>query len=131
MYERKIPRPMECGLHFTKEVLNGKWKAGLLKAISIDIKRPSEILRAIPDITKRVMNVQLRELEQHGIVTKKVYHQLPLKVEYSLTELGASLLPIINAMNQWGEDNRAFLQTVIAHDAPVLPELDEKRRKVC
>jgi DNA-binding HxlR family transcriptional regulator len=125
---------MECGLHLTKEVLNGKWKAGMLKAISIGIMRPSEMLRAIPDVTKRVLNVQLKELEQHGIITKKIYHELPLKVEYSLTELGDSLMPIINAMNQWGDDNRAFLETVIAKEASVRPlhdEVKEIRRKVC
>jgi len=126
---------MECGLHLTKEVLNGKWKAGLLKAISLDIRRPSEMLRALPDATKRVLNVQLKELEQHGIITKKIYHQLPLKVEYSLTELGETLMPIIDAMNQWGDANRNFLKTVITPEAAVRPVLEEKcreyRRKVC
>ena len=106
----------------------------MLKAISIGIKRPSEMLRAIPDVTKRVLNVQLKELEQHGIITKKIYHELPLKVEYSLTELGDSLMPIINAMNQWGDDNRAFLETVITKEASIRPlhdDVKEIRRKAC
>ena len=113
MYERKIPLTIDCGLHLTKEVLNGKWKPALLNAISMDIKRPSELLRLLPGATRRVLNVQLTDLEEHGMIEKKIYLQLPPKVEYSLTEIGWSLMPIIDAMNQWGENNRQFLETVI------------------
>ena len=113
MYERKIPLTIDCGLHLTKEVLNGKWKPALLNAISMDIKRPSELHRLLQGATRRVLNVQLKDLEDHGMIEKKTYPQLPPKVEYSLTEVGWSLMPIINAMNQWGETNRQFLETVI------------------
>ncbi|MDJ1501182.1 helix-turn-helix domain-containing protein [Xanthocytophaga agilis] len=92
MYERKIPLTIDCGLHLTREVLNGKWKPALLKAISLDIKRPSQMLRLLPDATRRVLNVQLKELEMHGMVEKKIFPQLPPKVEYSLTEIEAYLL---------------------------------------
>jgi DNA-binding HxlR family transcriptional regulator len=127
MYERKTPLPLECGLHLTKEVLNGKWKANLLYAISIDIKRPSELLRMLPGAAKRVLNVQLKELENHGIIVKKIYHQLPPKVEYSLTPLGCSLMPIIDAMNHWGDDNRSFLKDVISQNTLT----DESLRSSC
>ncbi|MFY0255546.1 winged helix-turn-helix transcriptional regulator [Chitinophaga sp. 30R24] len=113
MYEKKISVPLTCGLTLTKEVLNGKWKANLIYAISQSIKRPSDILRAIPDATKRVLNLQLKELEEYTIISKKIYHQLPPKVEYSLTPLGESLMPIIEAMNNWGEHNRPLLEQVI------------------
>jgi DNA-binding HxlR family transcriptional regulator len=116
MYERKIPLTIDCGLHLTKEVLNGKWKPALLNAISMGVKRPSEILRLLPVATRRVLNVQLKELEEHGMVEKMTYPQLPPKVEYSLTEIGWSLMPIIDAMNQWGDANRVFLETVITQD---------------
>jgi DNA-binding HxlR family transcriptional regulator len=106
MYERKIPLTIDCGLHLTKEVLNGKWKPALLNIISMDIKRPSEIL----------LTVQLKEMEEHGMVEKKIYPQLPPKVEYSLTKIGWSLMPIIDAMNQWGDNNRQFLETVITQN---------------
>jgi DNA-binding HxlR family transcriptional regulator len=127
MYERKTPLPLECGLHLTKEVLNGKWKANLLYAISVDVKRPSELLRLLPGAAKRVLNVQLKELENHGIIIKKIYHQLPPKVEYSLTQLGCSLMPIIDAMNHWGDDNRTFLKNVIAQNT----ETDDSMRSNC
>lgn len=113
MYERKIPLTIDCGLHLTKEILNGKWKPALLNAISMDVKRPSEILRLLSGVTRRVLTVQLKELEEHGMVEKKIYPQLPPKVEYSLTEIGWSLMPIIDAMNQWGDSNREFLETVV------------------
>ena len=127
MYERKTPLTMDCGLHLTKEVLNGKWKPALLHAISMDVKRPSDILRLLPGATRRVLNVQLKELEGHGMVEKKIYTQLPPKVEYSLTDIGRSLLPIIDAMNQWGDANRNFLETVIIND----PKVIETSKSAC
>lgn len=127
MYERKTPLTIDCGLHLTKEVLNGKWKPAILRAISMDVKRPSEILRLFPDATRRVLNVQLKELEGHGMVEKKTYPQLPPKVEYSLTEIGWSLMPIIDAMNQWGDANRSFLENVIKND----PKISETSKSAC
>ena len=127
MYERKTPLTIDCGLHLTKEVLNGKWKPALLHAISMDIKRPSELLRLLPGATRRVLNVQLKELEAHGMIEKKTYPQLPPKVEYSLTEIGRSLLPVIDAMNLWGDANRSFLETVITQD----PKIGETSKSIC
>lgn len=127
MYERKTPLTIDCGLHLTKEVLNGKWKPALLNAISMDVKRPSEMLRLLAGTTRRVLNVQLKELEGHGIVEKRTYPQLPPKVEYSLTEIGWSLMPIIDAMNQWGDANRSFLETVITQD----PKIGETSKSPC
>lgn len=127
MYERKIPLTIDCGLHLTKEVLNGKWKPALLNAISMNVKRPSEILKLMPGTTRRVLNVQLKELEAHGMVEKKIYPQLPPKVEYSLTEIGRSLLPIIDAMNQWGDTHRSFLETVITQD----PKIGKTSKSPC
>ncbi|MDN5287867.1 MAG: transcriptional regulator, HxlR family [Mucilaginibacter sp.] len=122
MYERKIPLPIDCGLHLTKEVLNGKWKVSLVYAICEGIKRPSELQRALPDATKRVLNLQLKQLEEHGIIAKKIYHQLPLKVEYSLTPLGESLMLVIDAMNHWGDQNRTYLEKVITGANPHVME---------
>ena len=127
MYERKLPLTIDCGPHLTKEVLNGKWKPALLHAISIGVQRPSEILRLLPGATRRVLNVQLKELEAHGMVEKKVYPQLPPKVEYSLTAIGWSLMPVIDAMNQWGDTNRSFLETVITQN----PKIAKVSKSTC
>ncbi|MBW8683134.1 winged helix-turn-helix transcriptional regulator [Chitinophaga rhizophila] len=127
MYERKTPLAIDCGLHLTREVLNGKWKPALLNAISMDIKRPSEMLRLLPGATRRVLNVQLKELEEHGMIEKKIYSEVPPKVEYSLTEIGWSLMPIIDAMNQWGDTHRSYLETVITQ----APKIGEVSKSVC
>ena len=127
MYERKLPLTIDCGLHLTKEVLNGKWKPALLHAISIEVRRPSEILRLLPGATRRVLNVQLKELEAHGMVEKQVYPQLPPKVEYSLTAIGWSLMPIIDALNEWGDTHRSFLETVITEN----PKNTQTSKSVC
>ncbi|RYF96690.1 MAG: transcriptional regulator, partial [Chitinophagaceae bacterium] len=108
-------------------VLNGKWKASLLHAISMNIQRPSEMLRLFPGVTRRVLNVQLKELEMHGMVEKKTYPQLPPKVEYSLTEIGRSLMPVIDAMNKWGDKNRSYLETVISRT----PKIGEISKTTC
>ena len=93
----------------------------------MDVKRPSEILRLLNGATRRVLNVQLKELEQHGMVEKKVYPELPPKVEYSLTAIGWSLMPIIDAMNQWGDANRDFLESVIKQ----LPKNAQTSKSIC
>ena len=105
MYERKIPLTIDCGLHLTKEILNGKWKPALLNAISMDVKRPSEILRVLSGVTRRVLTVQLKELEEHDLVSRKVYPVVPPKVEYTLTEKGRSLNDVMQLLADWGRKN--------------------------
>ncbi len=114
MYERKIPISQDCGLDLIREVLYGKWKIHLIYYISRGIKRPGGLQKEIPEATRRVLNMQLNQLEEHEIVTNKIYPQLPPKVEYSLTPFGESLLPVINIMGAWGDDNRETLQRVIS-----------------
>ncbi|NML20112.1 winged helix-turn-helix transcriptional regulator [Pseudoflavitalea sp. G-6-1-2] len=113
MYERKTSPNLNCGLDLIGEVLYGKWKIRLLWFIDQGHKRPSELLRKIPDATRRVLNVQLKELEDHELVTKKIYPVVPPKVEYSLTEFGKTLIPVIGALGQWGDANQDRLRDVI------------------
>ena len=91
-----------------------KWKFHLLYFISEGIKRPSELQRKIPGATRRVLNVQLNELEGYGLVTKKVHVEPPLKVEYSLTVFGKSVIPLITALGKWGDDHQDRLRQLIA-----------------
>ena len=114
MYQKKIAQSFDCGIHLTKEVLNGKWKTTLLYQIWQGVQRPSALQRNIPEATRRVLNVQLNELERHGLVSKTIYPQLPPKVEYSLTDFGRSLLPVIEAMSTWGTAHRAQLEHLLA-----------------
>ncbi len=113
MYERKILPNLNCGLDLIGEVLYGKWKIRLLWFIDQGHQRPSELQRKIPDATRRVLNIQLKELEDHELITRKVYPVVPPKVEYSLTEFGKTLIPVILALGNWGDTHEAQLRNVI------------------
>src|SRR5678815_2443646 len=77
MYKRKTPIELNCGLDLVREVLNGKWKIHLLYFISEGAKRPGDLQRKIPRATRRVLNVQLNELEKHGLISRTIYAELP------------------------------------------------------
>jgi DNA-binding HxlR family transcriptional regulator len=113
MYERKIPPNLNCGLDLIGEVLYGKWKIRLLWFINEGFLRPSELEKKIPDASRRVLNIQLKELEEHDLITKKIYAVVPPKVEYSLTDFGKTLIPVIAVLGEWGDKNEEHLRTVI------------------
>jgi DNA-binding HxlR family transcriptional regulator len=113
MKNRKIPLNLNCGLDLVGEVLYGKWKMRLLWFIKQGHKRPSELQRKILDASRRVLNVQLKELEDHELISKVVYPVVPPKVEYNLTEFGESLIPVIGAIGQWGDSNEERLRSLI------------------
>ena len=126
MKNRKIPLNLNCGLDLVGEVLYGKWKMRLLWFIKHGHKRPSELQRKIPDASRRVLNVQLKELEDHQLISKVVYAVVPPKVEYNLTEFGESLIPVIGAIGQWGDSNEERLRSLIlANPAVNVEVLDE------
>lgn len=118
-YEKKIPVSLNCGLDLLAEVLYGKWKIRLLYFIHQGHIRPSELQRKIPDASRRILNLQLNALELHELVTKKIYAQLPPKVEYSLTDLGKSLIPVICTLGEWGDEHQDKLREVIAKSSLV------------
>ncbi|TYP98202.1 HxlR family transcriptional regulator [Tenacibaculum adriaticum] len=114
MYERKIPLNLNCGLDLIGEVLYGKWKIRLLWFINEGFQRPSELQRKIPDASRRVLNIQLKELESHELVSKVIYPVVPPKVEYSLTDFGKTLIPVISVLGTWGDENEVRLRTLIS-----------------
>lgn len=91
-----------CSVEAAIEAIGGKWKGIILYHLSDDLKRFSELKRLMPNVTQKMLTKQLRELEQDGIVHRHVYPQVPPKVEYSLTEFGLTLTPILQALEQWG-----------------------------
>jgi DNA-binding HxlR family transcriptional regulator len=91
-----------CPVAFTVDVIGGKWKSLILFHLMSGTKRFNEVRRLIPDITQRMLTLQLRELEVDGIIHREIYREVPPKVEYSLTELGSSLAPLVSAMREWG-----------------------------
>ncbi len=92
--------PVETCLYF----ISDKWKILIIRELMGGTKRFNELKRTLAPITQKMLTQQLREMESDGLVYRKVYPVVPPKVEYSLTELGVSLLPVIQVMKKWGED---------------------------
>lgn len=96
----------KCPIEYTLNTLGGKWKLLILYHLMKDrVKRYGELKKGITGITHKMLTQQLRELEQDGLVTRTEYHQIPPKVEYSLSEKGATLLPVLGMMYEWGTAN--------------------------
>jgi DNA-binding HxlR family transcriptional regulator len=93
-----------CPMEMTIDLIGGKWKALLLWNLSLGTRRYSELTRQLPGATQKMLTQQLRDLEYNGLVTRKVYAEVPPKVEYTLTDFGMTLMPVLTAMNQWGKD---------------------------
>ncbi|MBP7846636.1 MAG: helix-turn-helix transcriptional regulator [Burkholderiales bacterium] len=91
-----------CPVGVVLRILGGKWKLSILCALLDGTKRFSELRRLNPGITQRMLTNQLRELEADLVVTRKIYAEVPPKVEYSLTEVGKKLQPILQQLEEWG-----------------------------
>lgn len=95
---------MDCPVTSTMNVIGGKWKLLILYLIHNDINRFGKMGMMLKDISKQMLTTQLRELEGDGIIERKIYPEIPPRVEYFLTEKGKSLLPIIHLMRDWGNE---------------------------
>ncbi|MCM1336433.1 MAG: helix-turn-helix transcriptional regulator [Candidatus Amulumruptor caecigallinarius] len=105
-YEKKIKVDLDCPLRLTMSLIESKWKSCILDEMrSGNPMRPSEMHKCLPEAAPRVLDIQLKEMVEDGLVTKTIYPELPPRSEYRITALGLSLLPIIDAMLKWGEDH--------------------------
>jgi DNA-binding HxlR family transcriptional regulator len=95
-------RRFTCAVELTISLIGGKWKAVILWNLAEGTLRFNELLRRFPDLTQKMLTHQLRELEADGLIHREVFAQVPPKVEYSLTERGRSLMPILKEMQTWG-----------------------------
>ncbi|HMW98200.1 MAG: winged helix-turn-helix transcriptional regulator [Bacteroidetes bacterium] len=91
-----------CALDVTMELVGGKWKTIVLWYLRKDKKRFSELRKLIPGITEKMLSLQLRQLEKDGFVSRKVYPEVPPRVEYALTAHGRTLLPLLEEIAAWG-----------------------------
>ncbi len=106
-----------CDFQSVLDILVGKWKPLIMfQLFSNGTMRFSELQRAIPDITKKMLTSQLRELEYHDIVRRKVYHQVPPKVEYSISEHGKGMAAVLEPMNAWGMAHIKHLNELYGED---------------
>jgi len=97
-----FPKYNKCPVTTTLKIIGGKWKPAIIYLIDMDVNRFGEMNRMIPEISKRMVTNHLRELEEDGIINRKVFAEVPPKVIYSLTDLGKTLEPVFSAMEKWG-----------------------------
>lgn len=93
-----------CPVETTLSLIGDKWKVLILRDLITGTKRFGELKKSIGTVSQKVLTAQLRNMEENGLVHRKVYAEVPPRVEYSLTELGQSLKPILDAMQNWGEE---------------------------
>lgn len=93
-----------CPVETTLTLISDKWKVLILRDLLPGTKRFGELRKSIGYVSQKVLTAQLRQMEQSGLVNRKVYAEVPPKVEYSLTDVGYSLKPILDAMWTWGEE---------------------------
>jgi len=100
-----LKRKYHCPVEAAIDVIGGKWKPLILWALRDGTLRFSQIEAELPGITQKMLTKQLRELEKDGLVSRKVYAQVPPKVEYSLTDSGNSLTPVLDSLCAWGAEH--------------------------
>ena len=93
-----------CALDVTMNFIGGKWKTVVLWYLRKDKKRFGELRKLIPDITEKMLSLQLKALEEDGIVKRTIYPEVPPRVEYDLTKFGKTLIPVLEEMAKWGRD---------------------------
>src|ERR1700752_4579118 len=117
--------PNRCPVDQAIELVCGKWKPLILWRLSAGTLRFGQLQRAVPGVTQRMLTLQLRELERAGLVQRTVYPEVPPKVEYALTELGGSVVPVLRSLGQWMLDNAPALRAAKhdnAHAQDAAPE---------
>jgi len=105
MKQKAYDCALGCPVEVTLDLIGGKWKGVLLYHLLPGTLRFNELRRRLSGITQRMLTRQLRELEDSGLIVRKVYAQVPPKVEYSLSKKGETLTPVIRALERWGEDH--------------------------
>src|ERR1700754_4230915 len=105
--ENELPINASCGTSYTLDLIGSRWKPLILWRLLLQgCLRYSQLKNSMPNISERLLILQLRELEQDKLISRKVYPEVPPKVEYSLTSLGLSLEPILRCLSEWGDANR-------------------------
>lgn len=99
-----------CPVEVTVSLIENKWKVLIIRDLLSGTKRFGELKRSIDGISQKVLTSQLRDMETSGLINRKVYAEVPPRVEYSLTDLGRSLSPVLMALKEWGESYLASME---------------------
>lgn len=105
MKTKDLPK---CPIETTLTLTGCKWKILILRDLLEGTKRFGELKKSVKGITQKVLTSKLREMEESGLVERKIYPQIPPKVEYTLTDVGYSLRPVIDALKSWGKDYKKY-----------------------
>jgi DNA-binding HxlR family transcriptional regulator len=111
-----------CPVESTLGAIGGRWKVLILKELFDGVKRFGQLHRALHGITQKMLTQQLREMERDGLVNRQVYRQVPPKVEYSLTQMGRTLEPVLESMHKWGIEFIEHQQSIDSSE----PDQDEE-----
>lgn len=103
MRKQRHKQYTSCPVEAALDIIGGKWKSIILFRVMEETRRFNELRKLLPNITQRTLTNQLRELESDGLVQRKVYAEVPPKVEYSITEFGATLKPVLVTLKYWAE----------------------------
>lgn len=93
-----------CAMDLTMKFIGGKWKTIVLWYLKNKTYRFGELKKQIPDITEKMLSLQLKALEEDGLIKREVFAEVPLRVEYSMTDFGKTLIPILNEISKWGRN---------------------------
>ena len=115
-----------CAMDVTMNFIGGKWKTVVLWYLRNKTLRFGELKKQIPDITEKMLSIQLKSLEEDGLIQREVFPEVPLRVEYSMTEFGKSLTPILEAISKWGRNLGDTKGTVIE----LKPRVTGKKKKL-
>ncbi|QOZ26558.1 helix-turn-helix domain-containing protein [Bradyrhizobium sp. CCBAU 51753] len=122
MKRQNFSRRPGCAVETALDLIDGKWKGVILYHLQAGTQRFGELRRRMPSVTQRMLTKQLRALEQDGLVIRKVYAEVPPRVEYTLSELGESLRPVIDILKAWGEGHQERLSGAPAPDVVKKPK---------
>lgn len=107
MEQKELPA---CPVETTLTLIGDKWKVLILRDLLTGTKRFGELKKSVGNVSQKVLTAQLRDMEESGLVNRRAYAEVPPRVEYSLTELGQSLKPILDSLWTWGEEYKASLK---------------------
>ena len=122
MKRKNFARRPGCAVEAALDLIDGKWKGVILFHLQAGTQRFGELRRRMPGITQRMLTKQLRALEDDKLVIRKVYAEVPPRVEYTLSEIGESLRPVIETLRAWGEGHRERLSCAPAPEAAKAPD---------